>query len=331
MSRPASTLARLERILTMVPWLLEHPGASVDEVTERFGVSREDVHADLDVLGYCGLPGYGGGDLVEASIVGDRVVVRMADFFRRPLRLSLREAVTLLLAARTVAGVGALPESDALDRAVRKLTDLLGGTLAEGGRKKGAPATVAPRIAVDLSTPGDEHLPALRHAVMDRRVVRITYRSASKSEVTHRDVEPWGLTGSRGSWYLQGYCRMVKAPRDFRLDRIRELEVLDETVDIGERPPATAPPVYQPQPDDERIVLDLGIDAWWVAEWAVVEDVTDRGDTRRVTLRTGEREWVARLVLALGDDVRIVEPPDLVDTVALLAEQALARYRPGSR
>lgn len=313
----------------MVPWLLEHPGASVDEVTERFGVSREDLHADLDVLGYCGLPGYGGGDLVEASIVGDRIVVKMADFFRRPLRLSLREAVTMLLAARTLAGVGALPESEALGRAVGKLTDLLASTVAAGGRRKG-PDTVAPHIAVDLSAPGDEHLPVLRHAVMDRRVVRITYRSASKSEVTHRDVEPWGLTGSRGSWYLQGYCRMVQAPRDFRLDRIRELEVLPETVDTGMRPPTADPPIYQAGPDDERIVLDLGIGAWWVAEWAVVEEVTDRGDTRRVTLRTGERDWVARLVLALGDDVRIVEPTDLADTVAVLAEQTLARYPPNN-
>lgn len=330
MTRPPSTLQRLERILTMVPWLLDHPGASVDEVTERFALSREDLTRDLDVLGYCGLPGYGGGDLVEASIVGDRVVVRMADFFRRPLRLSLREALTLLLAARALGGVGALPESEALGRAVHKLTDLLAGTFPVGGRRRGQAPTVTPRIAMDLTSPGEEHLPDLRQAVLDGRVVQITYRSASKSEVTRRDVEPWGLVGSRGSWYLQGYCRMVEGARDFRLDRLRSVTLTDETVDATHRPRTSAPPEYQPKPDDERIVLDLGIDAWWVAEWAVVEQVTDQGDTRRVTLRTGERAWVARLVLALGDSVRIVEPADLADTVALLATETLGRYRQDS-
>jgi predicted DNA-binding transcriptional regulator YafY len=74
----------------MVPWLLEHPGISIAEVSERFGVARDELTEDLDILGYCGLPGYGGGDLIEVSVMGDRIVVRMADFFARPLTLSVR-------------------------------------------------------------------------------------------------------------------------------------------------------------------------------------------------------------------------------------------------
>lgn len=327
MTRPAGTLQRLERILTMVPWLLEHPGVPVDEVVARFGVPKEELAADLDILGYCGLPGYGGGDLVEAFIVGDRVVVRMADFFSRPLRLSLREALTLLLAARALSGVAALPESDALRRAERTLGDLIASAAGEGG----ADGQVEPRIALDLTAPGDEHLPALREAIEDHRVVRLTYRSGSKAEVTERDVEPWGLTGSLGSWYLEGYCRRAQGPRAFRLDRIRELEVGTAVADPESRPARRAPPTYQPRPADERIVLDLDRDAWWVSEWAVVEEAADVGAVRRVTLPIAEREWITRLVLALGDSVTVVEPPDLAASVGALAGRILQRYRPNGR
>lgn len=324
MTRPAPTLQRLQRILTMVPWLLDHPGASVDEVTDRFGLSREELASDLDILGYCGLPGYGGGDLVEASIVGDRVVVRMADYFRRPLRLSVREAVTLLLAARLLSGVDALPESPALRTAQSKLVDLLGAAIDTPASPGQEP--VEPALAVDLTGPGDEHLAALHDAVVNRRVVRLTYRSASKAETTERDVEPWSVTGSSGSWYLQGYCRMVDGPRDFRLDRIRRLDVTDE---VAPEPPApTPPPVYRPGADDERIVLDLQPEAWWVAEEAVVDATEERGDVRRVTLRVAQRQWLTRLLLALGDTVRVVDPPDLTDAVAELAQRTLRRYRP---
>lgn len=327
MTRPAPTLQRLQRILTMVPWLLDHPGASVDEVTERFGLSREELASDLDILGYCGLPGYGGGDLVEASIVGDRVVVRMADYFRRPLRLSVREAVTLLLAARLLSGVDALPESPALRTAQSKLVDLLGAAIDTPATPGQEP--VEPALAVDLTGPGDEHLAALHDAVVNRRVVRLTYRSASKAETTERDVEPWSVTGSSGSWYLQGHCRMVDGPRDFRLDRIRRLDVTDE---VAPEPPApTPPPVYRPSAEDERIVLDLQPEAWWVAEEAVVDDAEDRGDVRRVTLRVAQRQWLTRLLLALGDTVRVVDPPDLTDAVAELAERTLRRYRPNGQ
>ncbi|MDQ3528341.1 MAG: WYL domain-containing protein [Actinomycetota bacterium] len=314
MSRPAPTLARLERILTMVPWLLTNPGVSVEEVGERFGVSREELADDLDILGYCGLPGYGGGDLVEAWLVGDRVTVRMADFFSRPLRLSLREAVTLLLAARALGSVEGLADSDALRRAVDKLQALLGGDGA--------------RVAVDLSAPGDELLGVVRRAVDNGEVVRLVYRSASKAQTTQRDVEPWAVVGSGGSWYLQGWCRLATAPRDFRLDRIRSLEPTGERVtgrrDVG------APPVYQPSPDDVEVVLDLAPSAAWVAEWLVIDEVATHRGVRRVRLRTANLDWVARLVVRLGGAATVVTPTALANRAVELATATLRRYQPPS-
>jgi proteasome accessory factor C len=310
-SRPAPTLARLERILTMVPWLLANPGVSVTEVGERFGVSRSELADDLDILGYCGLPGYGGGDLVEAWLVGDRVTVRMADFFSRPLRLSLREAVTLLLAARALGSVEGLAESDALRRAVDKLqTTLLGGQGAN--------------VAVDLSAPGDELLGVLRDAVNDGEVVRLIYRSASKAQTTERDVEPWAVVGSGGSWYLQGWCRLATAPRDFRLDRIRSLEPTGERV-TGQRN-GGGPPVYQPSPDDIEVVLDLAPSASWVAEWLVIDEVGTHDGLRRVRLRTANLDWVARLVVRLGGAASVVTPAAVTSRAVELATATLRRY-----
>lgn len=312
------TLARLERILLLVPWLLEHPGADVYEVTDRFDLTREELSDDLDVLGYCGLPGYGGGDLVEASIVGDRVTVRMADFFRRPLRLSVREAVTLLLAAHALAGIEGFPESADLRRAVDKLEAALGGSPAGG-----PPA----RVAIDLRTPGDEHLPILRTAVEAGEVVHLVYRSASKAETTSRDVEPWALVGWRGSWYLQAWCRLARAPRDFRLDRMRAVRPTGER-GARARPAEQPGPAYVPAPDDPVVVLDLGPAVWWVEEWAVVDAIEERGDVHRVTLRTAEPDWIARLVLRVGTGARVVAPAVLAERVGALAREALDRYEP---
>jgi predicted DNA-binding transcriptional regulator YafY len=317
-SRLPATLQRLERVLVMVPWLLEHPGVTVDEVAARFGTTREEVLEDLDVLGYCGLPGYGGGDLVEATVAGDRVVVRMAEFFSRPLRLSLREAVTLLLAGRALVGISDLPEADPLRRAVERLEALLGTSGDDPG---------TPRLAVDLSAPGDEHVSALRRAVEEGRLVRLVYRSGSKAETRERLVEPWALTAAQGSWYLQGWCRTVDGARDFRLDRIRELEVTGERA--GERPGGAAPrpPRFEPSADDHEVVLDLRRPAWWVEEQVVVDDVRARGGVRRLRLRTPALEWVARLVLRLGPEARVVAPEALKTRVAELARATSERYR----
>lgn len=309
MSPPTRTLLRLERLLTMVPWLLEHPGVELAEVARRFGGDRAELARDLDMLGYCGLPGYGGGDLIEASVVGDRVVVRMADFFRRPLRLSLREAVTLLLAGRALLSVG-LVGSEPLVQAVDKLERALG---------------VQPGVAVDLSGPGDEHLPLLWRAAEERRVLHLVYRSASKGETTERDVEPWEVAGAGGAWYLRAWCRAVEAARDFRLDRIRSVRPTGER--FADRPrPQAEPPAYRPRPDDTTVVLDLRQDAWWLAEWLRVDHVDDRGDVRRATFRARELEGIARLVLRLGVAATVVTPGVLSVLVRDRAREALALY-----
>lgn len=311
--RPSQTLRRLERILTMVPWLIEHPGTLLDDVADRFATSTDQVLEDLDLLGYCGLPGYGGGDLIEVSVFGDAVHVHMAPYFERPLRLSLREAVTLLLAARSLAASPQLPASPALTRATTALEELLG-----------ADAGGAARIAVDLGAPGDEHLPRLREAVEARRVVGLVYRTAS-GHTSEREVEPWALTAATGAWYLQGRCRAADGPRDFRVDRIRSLEVTDERAPQG--PTVVDAPTYRPGPDDQVVELDVSASARWRLDAAVVDEVAPAAHDRlRVTLRTDDLGWAARLVLGLGVDVRVRSPRALADRVAALATDALARY-----
>jgi predicted DNA-binding transcriptional regulator YafY len=309
----SQTLQRLERLLTVVPWLLEHPGADVGEISERLGVPRDELLADLDMLGYCGLPGYGGGDLIEVTIIGDHVTLRMADYFRRPLRLSVREAVTLLLSARALGGVSGLDDSGALARAAARLESALGIETGD-----------VARVAIDLRAPGDEHLPELRRAVESRRLVVLRYRSDSRGETTDRHVEPWTLTATGGAWYLQGHCRTAGGPRDFRLDRIRSLRVLEESTPPPTAPPA--PPVYRPGPDDPEVVLDLDRPAWWLTEFVVTDDVATRGRRRRITFRVHHLDWAARLVLRLEGRVRVVSPPELTSRVRTLATDAVTRY-----
>jgi predicted DNA-binding transcriptional regulator YafY len=311
------TLARLRRILVMVPWLLDHPGVGVAEVAARFGVTPEEVLADLDVLGYCGLPGYGGGDLIEATVSGSgQVVVRMADFFARPLALSVREGLALLLAARSARASGVLGD-DVTDGA-------LASAIAKLEQHLGAQAEIP--VAVDVEASGQDHLARLLPAVEGRRVVTLTYRSASKDETTVRDVEPWAVTASRGAWYLQGHCRLAGAPRAFHLDRILDLVVTDQPAPDPPRG-AIPPPVYQPAPEDPLVVVDVAPGAAWLSDLVVLADRAPAADGwTRLTFQVAALDWAARLLVLLGAGARVVEPPALAARVRERATSALARY-----
>ena len=48
--------ARAIRLIDLVPYLHNHPGISLKEVAEEFGVTVPEIVKDLDLLFMCGLP-----------------------------------------------------------------------------------------------------------------------------------------------------------------------------------------------------------------------------------------------------------------------------------
>jgi len=120
-----SAAGRLQRLLALVPWVLDHPGATVDEVCERFEMTRETLIADLELLYVTGVPPYGPGDLMEAWVDGDKVHIGFADWFARAPRLTWREAAGLYLAGRALDTLPEVAEQGALARALAKLEAVL--------------------------------------------------------------------------------------------------------------------------------------------------------------------------------------------------------------
>jgi proteasome accessory factor C len=298
------------RMLTLVPWLLQRQGASIDEIAEAFDVPPDRIRRDLSHLDFCGLPGLGGGDLFEIDTIGDRVLVRMADELARPLRPTPREALRLVLTADAVAEV--LGEDvPALRSAVAKVRASLG----------------IPEVTADVLEPtGVGPSRGLRDAISDGRRVRLTYQRRDGSEPTSRVVDPWALHVVDGSWYLQAYDLRAEDRRTFRLDRVLDAEVLDEPVGHP-APQDVPPPRYVPSPDDLRATLETTVRGRWLVDALAVdaaEELPDGG--LRLEVATDAPTFLARLVVMAAGEVTVVAPDTLRREVAELAAAARARY-----
>jgi len=166
----------------------------------------------------------------------------------------------------------------------------------------------------------------LREAAADRSVVRIVYRSVGKEETTEREIEPWSVFATLGRWYVLGHCRLVDGQRTFRVDRIKELEVLDETF---ERPESVPEPGvgYSPSKDDVACLIDLETAARWVLEYYPVEVVSEAKRATRIRFYSPDAEVPARLLLRLGADARLVEGPEVAARVDEIGRALLSRYR----
>lgn len=299
------------RMLTLIPWLLERPGASLAETAEAFGVPESTIRRDLvQRLDFCGLPGLGGGDLFDVSLVGDRVLVEMADELRRPLRPTPADALRLVLALDAVAEVMA-DELPALRSGVDAVRHALG---------------VPEHLADVVDPPVSAVALDARRAIGRGRVVRLRYQGRGDDAPRDRHVEPFAVRIVGGAWYLQGHDRGVDELRTFRLDRVQQLTVTDDPVRA--QPPSPLPePGYRPGPDAVTVTLRLDRGARWLVEALDAVEDRDLGDgVSEVRFTTDAPRHVQRLVLMAGGAAQVVEPAALAASVRAAAARAVERY-----
>jgi len=315
--KPTKTSDRLGRMLVIVPFLVQHPGSKLAEVAATFDVPTDQLRRDLDLLFMSGLPPYGPGDLIVVDVdEDDRIWISMAEHFARPLRLTRSEALALYLRGTELLGTPGVTEAKALRSALERLRSSLGAeTLGDAAR-------------IESAEPGRpaEQLPVLRRAAAEHRRLRIEYFAHSTGEWSSREIEPEEVFSSLGSWYVAAWDTGVDAERLFRADRIRSAELTDGTFEPrGLQGAGRA--LYTPTEEDVAIRLRLAPAARWIGEYYATEDEVELPDgSLEVTLPAKTLGWVARLLLRVGRDATVIDPPELTAQVSDLARRTLDRY-----
>jgi proteasome accessory factor C len=304
---------RLGRLLALVPWVAAHDGPAVAEVCRRFAVGEKELLDDLNLLFMCGVYPFTPDVLIDVDVAEGRVWIRMADYFRRPFRLSPQEGLALVSAGLALLSVPGADPDGALATALAKLENVLGVGAEDS-------------VDVELARVAPTVLATVRQAVERRQKVEVDYYSFGRDGHSTRVVEPWQVFNTNGQWYLRGWCEMAAGERLFRMDRISRAALLAAGFDPPGDTTSTSTEVYRPGPDDPLLVLDLDPPAHWIAEQYPNEGVEGGPDSvLRVRLRSSQEAWLARLLLRGGPAVRVVEGDG--KAAAAAAAQILARYR----
>ena len=310
---------RLQRLLALVPYVVSRKVVGLADTAAAFGISERELVDDLNMLWCVEIRSPDPYCPIDLSYEGGEIVVSEAESIDRPLRLGVDEASALLVALRMLAEVSSLDDRSALSRTVAKLEAAAG----EAG-------AVSAQVAVQVDDRGVGSAAAQIRGALERgRRLHLSYYVPGRDEATERDVDPMRLLVVEGRTYLEGWCLRAEAVRLFRLDRLLGLAVLDEAASV----PAQARPrdvdqgLFRPSPDDAAVELELSAAGRWVAEYYPCERVEELGDGRlRAGLRTPDTRWVRRLALRLGEDGRVISPPELAAQVREDAAAALAQY-----
>lgn len=170
----------------------------------------------------------------------------------------------------------------------------------------------------------------LRRAIRERRRVQMTYRGRGQGEARQRVLNPYALVHRWGWWYTIGYCHLRAAVRSFRVDRISELILLDETFDAPAsfdiRSYLATDIRFQPGvrlrlrfvPQFAQVALDDR------PQWETVEPQSDGAVI--VSLGVPDMAWAASTVLAYGPIVEVSDCLKMLYEIGYLKPELVAPY-----
>lgn len=205
-------MRRADRLFQLIQLLRRKRLTTARTLAESLEVSERTVYRDVRDLMLSGVP-------IEGEAGVGYSLARGYDL--PPLMFSAEELEALLLGARMVKSWGDEGLARAVTQAIGRIEAVLPERLKPAQR---TPTLFVPEFGVSPAI--SRHLPPLREAIRDRRRLRIVYRDAKEVEST-RTIRPVGLFFWGALWSLAGWCELRESFRNFRLDRILSIEVLD--------------------------------------------------------------------------------------------------------
>lgn len=325
MSISRLTGPQVYRMQQLLEWLGTDRPLNARIAAERFEVSSRTIASDIGYLRQIGVP-----------LEYDRrrnTYFLIEPFENLPL-LALRRAdfAAFLVAQHALDAIGDQPHAALLEAVAARLAEVLPETV------RVEPETLTRHLRID---PGPQptrpapHLATLQQAAADHRAVRLRYYAPSRDEVTERVVEPHLVLRHQSRWYVVAYCRLREALRDFRLDRIRHLEPLDDYFALR---PSFSPEDYLADAfgmhrGDRTYAVHVRFSARqarWIREeqWHPTQLLTERPDgTLDVRLQATGLGDLARWVLSYGGEAEVLSPPVLRRRVAAEARRLAEIYQ----
>ena len=289
---------KIDRLVSIIMILLDKKRMGAQELADMFEVSPRTIYRDIDTINLAGIPirsisGVGGGFEIMSEYKIDKKVFSTADLS------------TILMGLSSLSNV---VRGDELVNALAKVKSFISAEKAKDIE------IAANQICIDLSPwMGNRnirpYLEMIKTALQDHKLLRFEY-TAHHGNKTVRTVEPYQLVLKSSHWYFYGYCYNRDDYRLFRLSRMSDLQMKQETffprdyqkliLDYKETLAAMQKEV---KIRIHKSILDR------VLEFCTYDHFTPDGDEHYfVSFPFIENEYYYDILLGFGDKCECIEP-----------------------
>lgn len=289
---------KVDRLISIIMILLDKERVGAQELADIFEVSPRTIYRDIDAINMAGIPvrgasGVGGGFEIMQNYKVDKKVFSTTDLSAILMGLS---------------SLSNMMRGSELINALAKVKSFIPADQAKDIELK------ANQIYIDLSPwmgsiNIQPYLEIIKTALQESKLISFDYADRYGNK-TARAAEPYQLVLKSSHWYFQGYCHKRNAFRLFRLSRISNLQMNEETFTPREYP--------KPQLDFADILASMQtkikirihssvMDR--VLDYCTYEDFSPDGNEHYiVNFPFIENEYYYNILLSFGDKCECLEP-----------------------
>lgn len=211
---------RIDRLVATLIHLQSKRIVKAEEIAKRFDISLRTVYRDIRALEEAGVP------IGAEAGIGYFI----ADGYQLPpVVFTRQEAGALVTGEMLLAKFADKSLAENYSSAMRKVRAVLKGTDKEYIESLEEKMIVHRGISNQPEQFPNRFAVEVQEALALQKVLDIEYFSRYNESTNRREVEPLGIFFYNGRWHLLGWCRMRKDYRDFRIDRIKSLQILEAT------------------------------------------------------------------------------------------------------
>lgn len=176
---------------------------------------------------------------------------------------------------------------------------------------------------------------SISHALLVRRRLQIGHRNRQSGVLTTREISPQRLAYYRDNWYLDAYCHLRNALRTFSLDLIEQVEILDQKADDIPNDQldeilSVGYGIFSGKDTSIAVLRFSQEKSAWVSkeQWHPDQSIQQEEDGSLVMSipYSNDTELVME-ILRHGDQVEVLEPPELRNKVRDCSYKTLSQYK----
>lgn len=303
---------KIERLMYIIITLLSNKYLKASDVAEMYQVSQRTIYRDIDTLSLAGIPIYSKKGSEGGFYIDE-------DYKLNTLLFSDMEKKMIHELSLSLATSYKSPKMDELSKKMSYLVEK---------NKSDSPyffdLTLWKTDALFLET--------IEKGIEQNRKIEFEY-TTFQGATTIRTIEPINLVFKSNVWYVYGFCHLRQEMRLFRVNRIREVKLLNDSFESKKYDSLTKETLESFYSGLEKtiemipVILEFDLHAKAkVYDSFLEKDIKELSNKIIVEKEMPKERWLVEMLLSFGGAVKVISPKWLQSEIIIEAKKILTQY-----